>query len=440
MQSYGLRSMDEVAMTRHAYRAEVAIAVGQALAPELRWGRSAMPTLLGVGPLAAALRRAGADPRALLRDFSAITQLEASEGNWEGVMRAIGSEGSSSVAASAAAFQRHVAPSMEATATRAKAWSGWRTVLTWATARGCLGEIMPMSLEVFQALTFDMLGVLCSEATVKGVWDSIQGQHRRMGQVSPMALAGGYGRLTRCIARFAGKQRALKYPIHRALVVKLLRSEPDSVVCLRDVLATVVATICCLRPSEGAALQVCDVWFDFDTGAGGRFRKGTAAINVMKRKNDQGRKGHLPRIGRSADSELDVVHQLKVYLGASGLGVLDGCEKVREPHARCACPALFPRAERGPGGVWELTGGRGSSSAFSEMVPRALRRVGASTVGFTGVSCRRGGLSTAIEAGVPKVALWMQSGHSHDRAARQYVVVNRNRPELLFKTFEAFGL
>ena len=60
--------------------------------------------------------------------------------------------------------------------------------------------------------------------------------------------------------------------------------------------------------------------------------------------------------------------------------------------------------------------------------------------GFSGVCARRGGITTAIEAGVPEHVLWMQSGHAQDRAARQYVVLNATNQELLFRTFEAFGL
>ena len=38
---------------------------------------------------------------------------------------------------------------------------------------------------------------------------------------------------------------------------------------------------------------------------------------------------------------------------------------------------------------------------------------------FSGVCARRGGLSTAIEAGVQEVITWMQSGHAQDVAARR---------------------
>ncbi len=64
--------------------------------------------------------------------------------------------------------------------------------------------------------------------------------------------------------------------------------------------------------------------------------------------------------------------------------------------------------------------------------------MGFNTSGFSGISARRGGLSTAIEAGVPEAILWMQSGHAQDLAARRYVELNS--PALLYRTYESFDL
>ena len=68
------------------------------------------------------------------------------------------------------------------------------------------------------------------------------------------------------------------------------------------------------------------------------------------------------------------------------------------------------------------------------MIPRALARVGVDASGFSGVCARRGGITTAIKAGVPEHVLWMQSGHAHTRAARQFVVLSATYPEFLFQT------
>jgi hypothetical protein len=49
-----------------------------------------------------------------------------------------------------------------------------------------------------------------------------------------------------------------------------------------------------------------------------------------------------------------------------------------------------------------------------------------------------GGLTVAIEAGVPEHILWCQSGHAHDRAARRYVSLQD--PDKLYDTWRAFNL
>jgi hypothetical protein len=145
----------------------------------------------------------------------------------------------------------------------------------------------------------------------------------------------------------------------------------------------------------------------------------------MKRKNDQQRKGYHPRLGRSEDPALDVVHQLKVYLDAAGLGLGYQCRKRQTPHACCkVCPPLFPRSRRAAGGGWELCDIVSSPSGFSDMIPLALKQIGMDASGFSGVCARRGGITTAIEAHVPEHVLWMQSGHAQTRAARQYVVLS----------------
>ena len=69
---------------------------------------------------------------------------------------------------------------------------------------------------------------------------------------------------------------------------------------------------------------------------------------------------------------------------------------------------------------------------------QALQYLGIPLHGFSGISARKGGLSTAIEAGVPEWVLFMQSGHGQDKAARAYMALES--PTYLFATWEAFDL
>jgi hypothetical protein len=75
---------------------------------------------------------------------------------------------------------------------------------------------------------------------------------------------------------------------------------------------------------------------------------------------------------------------------------------------------------------------------MSQAIVRALGYIHVEPTGFSGISARKGGLSTAVEAGVPEAVLFMQSGHGQSKAARAYVAFDS--PLLLFCTWEAFQL
>ena len=240
------------------------------------------------------------------------------------------------------------------------------------------------------------------------------------------------------LGRFQGRQAELRYPVHKDVVARLLRQKALTLAGWRDRLAAVVATLCCLRPSEGARAQVCDFFPDFDRASGFPGWMGTAALNVRLRKNDQQRRGHWPRMGRSLDKDLDAVHQMKVWMRRAGLEVQQGCTKRSDPQGKCpVCAPLFPLSvHRSPSKF--ILSRQPSPSAFSAMIVRGLKSVDMDTRLFSGKSARMGGLSTAIEASVPEWILWMQSGHAQDKAARAYVLLHS--PVLLFRTWEAFEL
>lgn len=336
------------------------------------------------------------------------------------------------------AFVANVAPLAQAEDTRVKAWGNWKVVLTWAVARFCLDKIMPMSLGTLRALVWEALAVGCSSSVVGAIIDSILSRHRFFGLHSPLEANGDYSRFMKTLGRFQGRQAELRYPIHRDVVAKMLRQKALTLAGWRDRLAAVVATLCCLRPSEGARAQVCDFRPDFDRASGFPGWKGTAALNVRLRKNDQQRRGHWPRMGRSQDQDLDAVHQLKVWMRRVGLVVQQGCTKQSDPQKKCpVCAPLFPLSMHRSMSAFILSR-QPSPSAFSAMIVRGLKSVDMDTRLFSGKSARMGGLSTAIEASVPEWILWMQSGHAQDKAARAYVKLHS--PVLLYQTWEAFEL
>ena len=145
-----------------------------------------------------------------------------------------------------------------------------------------------------------------------------------------MGADGEYKRQRKAFARFAGTQHRHVYPIHRDLVVRLLRLEPSEysgAVCAgpeggckacwsclfawRKSLCCVCHTIEWMRPDEGHNAQICDSWPDYDLQAGYAEFAGGAAPNISQQKDDACSRGAQKRFGRSADPDLDFVDQMK---------------------------------------------------------------------------------------------------------------------------------
>ena len=103
-------------------------------------------------------------------------------------------------------------------------------------------------------------------------------------------------------------------------------------------------------------------------------------------------------MGVARDPRLDAIQQLLAIIRLLRLEPRPGCTKRAEPSSHCpTCPPLFPR--------WSARAGRfdlsrqPSSEDVSASIVRGLAHVGFDTSLFTGISARRRGLSTAIEAG-----------------------------------------
>jgi hypothetical protein len=349
-------------------------------------------------------------------------------------MASLGAGPGGSVSEMAAAFRAHVSPSAATASTGSKDWAGWRKMLSWAIARRALGKILPMSRPTREALIWDMLACQCTANIIKGVIDAFQARHRGFSLTSPIVGPRAYSRLTQSLTRFQGTQSLYKSLITPALVKAMLSVKTSTPAQERNVLAACVGTVDGLRPAEGADLQACDLRFEFDLRHGPQYR-GTAATNVMKRKQDQGRKSHHPRIGRGSRPETDIVRRLRAFMVSCGTVPGLGCSKAVRPHARCpVCAPLFPSFL--PGGAPHKA--TPSPTSFSDMILKALKLAGADTRDFSGVCPRRGCNSTAIEAGVPEPIIWLQTGHAQSNSARAYIKLSE--PDLLFATWAAFDL
>ena len=423
-----------------AWQVRVVVNLGAPEGGRIAWRRGPLPTVRNIEAALTAHPFRGLDARLLLYNDSAATALERGDGNWETAVRALADPGlRASLADLTAAFNVHVWPARTRPTTRAKNWANWVTVLTWAIARQATALIMPMHVDTLKALTWDLITFGSSRSQLAAVWAAVQARHRSFALPAPIQGPGEFSAWLRSIGCIMGRPLKLKFPVHKGVVRWLLRWRPDSVAANRDRLLTALATIACLRVSEVARLQSCDLWFDHFTGYGVGGFDGTCAVHVALRKNDSERKGHLPGLGCAHDPELDIVYQLQRWLDTMGLRPDRACLKRLRPAARCPlCPPLFPGTTKGPGYTTVASSKPLSAQQVSQAIRDSVTRAGCDPTRFSGISARKGGLSTAIEAGVSGEVLYLQSGHGHDRAAMHYI--HLLGPDRLLETFRAFEL
>jgi hypothetical protein len=119
---------------------------------------------------------------------------------------------------------------------------------------------------------------------------------------------------------------------------------------------------------------------------------------------------------------MDIGVQLRAWMEWTGLAVHKHCAKRRRLAAhRALCPPPFPTTQKGKGGATVVTGKPCSSQRLSNCIKAAVSTVGCDTSRFSGISARKGGLPTAIDAGVSEAGLFLQSGHCQAKAAHNYM-------------------
>ena len=434
-----------------------------------RWKcRILIPTLSSFVPIRAFAARCGLSVDHWLFDDGAPGPLEACQGRWRPAVGALAFEprpggAVPSVSESVAAINRFIRPLERAQGTRSKYVTHRLSILTWAIWKGCFAQLLPMTDDLVRAYVWDSLAFEASRSVLKHALDAIKAWHRRLGMPVPLDGPGDYRRFTQSLGRFQPAPRILKFPIHKEAVRRLLTlplpvhppcagvkpPKPKGTwtrcpVCWAflhrwfNCLAGATATLIASRCLELGLLKTCDVWYRYDMLVGGwlEFEHG-AAYNIKIRKNDQFRQGHQPRVGVPKDGRFDLLGQTREAVRLLGTEPRPNCDQRFDHSVPCqVCAPLFPRRIK-KGTEFDLKR-HATSPEISAMIVAGLADVGFNTAGFSGISARRGGLSTAIEAGVPEAILWMQSGHSQDLAARRYVELNS--PALLYKTYESFGL
>ena len=422
--------------------------LGAQVAKHIIWANCKVPTIQNVEILKGSSSFADEHMASLLLNLSRPTALEGGNRSWRLVLDDIRAcpavtPSHRAFASMTRAFAVNVAPMSRQSSTRGQQWRNWRAVLTLAIAFDVVERLLPMSLDTLYALSWQLITLQCTASHMEQIWGAIAARHAEARATSPLAGKGEFSKWKKSLSVMQGRPAPLKFPIRKEHLWKMLTLPglaSASFVIQRNVLAAALTVVCCARVSEMAEIQACDVLFDFDTLRGTAGYEGTAAIRIRKRKNDSIRKGLFPRLGkaRRANTTFDLVAWLRVYMWKFKLSKHPDCVRPFQDRERCPlCPPVFAKAAR-RGGATVVTDTPCSRQNLGQAIVRALEYIGVCPEAFSGISARKGGLSTAIEAGVPEAVLFMQSGHGQSKAARAYVSLDS--PALLFDTWAAFGL
>jgi hypothetical protein len=181
------------------------------------------------------------------------------------------------------------------------------------------------------------------------------------------------------------------------MIVTLLRYKPKNALEFRNKLVTCTATMGCMRPCEAARATSCCLAFDSDFKKGLLQFKDCSTLATILRKQDQERKGHWMRFGKSVDPDLDINYQLGLFMDTVHNRPRTHCAGESLRGKRClTCLPLFPKLVKGRDGSYTTHPSPEPSPALvTSMVLAALRMICVDTSAFSGVCCRMGGLTVA---------------------------------------------
>ena len=438
---HGQSAADDVAADIQAgVREMVVYALEPDVAERVRWSTAVFPTLASLEGLEVDglfAMRSAEQRRALLEDQTAQTALERGDGLMPAVRFKKVAGRLASLEQLAAGFNECVGPAQLEVGTRENYHAAWRMVVTWSIAHECVEDVIPMGKATLKALTLELMMVGCAAGTIRNVWSSIEDRHRRYGHPLPLGDFGDFRRLYKAVAAVRGAPSRIIFPIGSHHLKQLLGLLGLSDAQERDVLICCTGTALNCRVVEIVFLQICDFLWDFDMAFHILYR-GTAAVRIYRRKQDTGRKGHYPRLGRASNIEWDLVLRLRAYAERRGLRVSERCSKGTAPGAWCphCTPFFFTERVETKGGpkVREQLSRQMASAA----VRTSLQLIGVDTTHFSGMSMRRGGISAALTAKVPAPVLYLQSGHGGKMAAQNYMVPAD--PSVWYENFAALQL
>ena len=433
----------EAAEVAKEYNAAVKGAVIEVLpvevAQQLQWTRSLYPAVADVELLkdleVANLPLVPARIRAIIfKDERAVTEFERGDGLVPAVRRQ-GEERASlfSPAELVAIFDSQINQAQLQASSRGGYWNSWRQVITFGFAHEIMHKILPMSIEELKAFTLELLMTGASANSIKNAWSAIEHRHRLAGVEPPLAPPLAFKRLFKAVASIRGTPGRLQFPIGTHHLRRFLTLVGLSRLELRSVLVTTLGTVGCCHVEEVSNLQLCDLLWALDAAYHDSL-VGGLAIRIYRRKQDTGRFGLYIRVPAG-----ELVEWLRRYVANLCLRVSDDCTKRANPGARCpACDPVFPRTVVGRTGEAHNCAGPlkpMSRQQVSAAVKTSIALLGVDARHYSGISMRRGGITAAVQAGVPEPILYLQSGHGTAVAGRRYV--DPVDPRILYTTGRA---
>ena len=416
-----------------AFRAQAALVAKDRTCDILQnatWSTAFSPTLASVEGLRPMLPRHLHDR--FLKPPAGKTDFEIAEGRPLTFLQSSVAPAMAGLAAKARLFRDQVLPATQEVLTRKGNFGAWRTFLTFLLIEGALLAAMPATEDAVQAFFMHLVLTGYSGARLTSFAEAIIDRHYLYAvqpQVPPERIRWWATAATKRL----GLPQSEKFPVLATHIRAFLRIPRTSLRMLRDVTMLCVGTICALRSSELLKLDVCDVLDGIDG-------KGTMGILLWKRKNDGHKRGLYPRIGQAKDASLCVIALVRTYLRRTGLTVSPKCTKGTYRRSPCdECGRLFRNTTAGGSRMEETASPRHgvSSGTLRNALKTALASIGVEPSKYSPVSLRKGGVSTALAAGIPEDLRKLQSGHKS--ACWKAYADNVHRAQL-YRFFSSFGL
>jgi len=320
--------------------------------------------------------------------------------------------------------------------TRSVYESAIRKVWVHFVSHDAIQDMLPMHSDRLKECFTELALAVESVASLRCVGSAVAQLHTSNGHPSPTSSGGGLVRLLKpfAVAKTTPAQRIT--PITTDMFDRLLDLAVDSsdLRTRRAVLIALSGTITAARNQNIVQIKLCDYKKGFDADRD-ESKRNAAAVGLTSQKQDRVGVGALARIGAGR-----LVTKLDKWIAELGLTVSEHCEKKvsgANEMQRCRfCPPLFPKfldGRLGRDGLVEPI----SRQGIREAVKVAVEAIGVDSARFSGRSMRRGGITTARQAGVPEDVVYLQSGHGQCRPGRRYV--HDHSTEDLYAVSTAFG-